>query len=296
MYLDRLLCPRCSSPLAGRAGSLTCGACGAAYGIVDGVPILTPESLDDQQESQRRYFDAEFTGYGVYGLENWRLSFIERIFNAVGVLDGRTPYLDIGVGGSGATVIEAARRGVDAVGCDLSMEGVLAASRMASEQGVDEKASFYVCAAESLPFRDEAFASASAVAVLEHLDDDAPAIAEIARVLRPVGRVWITVPHAYRYIPPPIWPFYLWHDRRIGHKRHYDERRLVQAFAQAGLRHVGTHYSGHPVKILQLAGSAMIPKLRRTRSPLWWRLEQLDRRASARKSGALQLNAVFARG
>ena len=295
MFLDRLSCPLCGSPLGDAAESLTCSQCGAAYAKVGGVPVLTTGSLDKQQEFQRRYFDAEFAGYRVYRLENWRLSFIERIFNAVGVLEGRAPYLDIGVGGSGATVIEAARFGVDAVGCDLSVEGILAASRMASDQGVDERASFYVCAAESLPFQDDTFASASAVAVLEHLDDDAPAIAEIARVLRPGGRVWITVPHAYRYIPPAIWPLYLWHDRRIGHKRHYDEGRLVQACARAGLRHVGTHYSGHPVKILQLAASVILPALRRTRSPLWWRLEQLDRRAGARKFGALQLNAVFAR-
>jgi SAM-dependent methyltransferase len=293
--LDWLLCPHCGSALADGGDSLTCGACGATYGKVDGIPLLTLESLAEQQEFQRRFFDAEFSRYGAYRLENWRLSFIERIFNAVGVLAGREPYLDVGVGGSGATVIEAARCGVDAVGCDLSIEGVLAASRMASDQGVDEKASFYVCAAESLPFRDRTFASASAVAVLEHLDDDAPAIAELARVLRPGGRVWITVPHAYRYIPPPLWPVYAWHDRRIGHKRHYDERRLVGAFAQAGLRHVATHYSGHPVKILQLAGSLALPALRRTRSPLWWRLEQLDRLAGGEKLGALQLSAVFAR-
>ena len=63
------------------------------------------EALSKQQRQQRAYFDAEFSGYEEYVLENWRLSFIERIFGAIGALDGAEPYLDVGVGGSGATVI-----------------------------------------------------------------------------------------------------------------------------------------------------------------------------------------------
>src|SRR5439155_26472201 len=147
----------------------------------------------DQHLNQLEYFDAEFSGYAKYTFENWRLSYIERIFGALDVLDGGVPYLDVGVGGSGATVIEAARRGAEAVGCDLSPEGVLAPRRFAAEEGVQERAGFVVCAAEALPFPDRSFRSASAVAVLEHLDDDGPAVAELARVLEPGGRVWLMV-------------------------------------------------------------------------------------------------------
>ena len=167
------------------------------------------EALSKQQRQQRAYFDAEFSGYEEYVLENWRLSFIERIFGAIGALDGAEPYLDVGVGGSGATVIEAARRGVDAVGCDLSPAGIRSARRFAREQKVDEHARFVVCAAEDLPFPADSFGSASSVAVLEHLDDDRAAVGELARVLRPGGLLWLTVPHAFRYMPPPVWPLLL---------------------------------------------------------------------------------------
>jgi ubiquinone/menaquinone biosynthesis C-methylase UbiE len=253
------------------------------------------EALSEQHRHQREYFDAEFAAYEEYRLENWRRSFIERIFAAVGVLEGAEPYLDVGVGGSGATVIEAGRRGIDAVGCDLSVPGVLVAHRFAVDQGVEDYTQFVVCAAEMLPFPDATFGSASAVALLEHLDDDRPAVMELARVLRPGGRVWLTVPHAFRYMPPPVWPLYWWHDRRIGHKRHYDEERLVRLCGEAGLVHVHTAYSAHPVKILQFAGARLLPRMRDPRSSVWWRLERLDRRAEGRRWGAMHLNAVFQR-
>ena len=290
-----LACPQCGGSLERANASLRCSGCGAGYPLVEGVPVLLGEALSEQHRHQRAYFDSEFSGYEEYRLENWRLSFIERIFGALDVLDGAEPYLDVGVGGSGATVIEAARHSIEAVGCDLSVAGVVAARRFAVEQGVDDHARFVVCAAETLPFADATFGSASAVAVLEHLDDDGLAVAELARVLRPKGRVWLTVPHAFRYIPPPVWPFYWWHDRRIGHKRHYDEQRLVELCADRGLRHVATFFSGHPIKFLQLALSLALPAVRRTGSPLWWRLERRDLARPKRRLGALQLNAVFER-
>ncbi len=278
------VCPRCKRSLEDHSDRLVCDRCGVAYPVRDGLPLLLPDTLTQQHEVQLRYFEREFGAYQTYSLENWRLSYIERIFNATSVLEGGAPYLDVGVGGSGATVIEAARRGVEAIGCDLSPRGVAAARRFAREEGVAENASFVVCAAEALPLPTASVGAASAVAVLEHLDDDGLAVGELARVLKPGGRVWITVPHAFRYMPPPIWPLYWLHDRRIGHKRHYDEKRLLELCATLGLEHVQTLYSGHPVKFLQFFLSLFLPAARRERSPLWWRLEQRDRHSPSGRS------------
>jgi SAM-dependent methyltransferase len=145
------------------------------------------------------------------------------------------------------------------VGCDLSVEGVVQAARAARSEGVSGQTMFVVCAAEALPFEDGAFGCASAVAVLEHLDDDAAAGAELARVVHPGGRVWITVPLAYRYILPLLWPAYAWHDRRIGHKRHYDDESLTRLFERMGLRSVTATYTGHAVKVLQLVLDKALP-------------------------------------
>lgn len=289
------VCPRCQGSLKEEAGDLRCGVCGSTYSSLDGVPLLFPLELSDQHRFQLDYFEAEFGAYDSYALENWRLSYIERIFGATGVLDGFAPYLDVGVGGSGATVIEAARQGVEAIGCDLAPSGVLAARRFAQQERVDGLSTFVACAAEALPLPKASVGSASAVAVLEHLDDDRAAVTELARVLKPGARVWFTVPHAFRYMPPPVWPLYWWHDRRIGHKRHYDEGSLVSLCKEAGLEHVATYFSAHPVKLLQAALAAVVPALRDTRSRMWWALERLDRRAAARALGAVHLNAVFRR-
>jgi SAM-dependent methyltransferase len=258
------------------------------------VPVLLPDATA-QHVHQQRYFDAEFGRYGAYAIENWRRSFLQRIFPALGIPRSDGPYLDVGVGGSGATVIEAARAGMEAAGCDLSLEGVLLASRHARDQGVAERTSFVVCAAERLPFDDGSFACASAVALLEHVEQEEVAVAELARVLRPGGVVWVTVPHAYRFMPPPIWPLYWVHDRRIGHKRHYTEGALAATLAAAGFEHVRTEFSGHPVKLLQVALTLVRRSFREPGSRTWWRLEELDRRAAARALGAVQLNAVFRR-
>ena len=290
-----VVCPRCKNSLTEERSALRCERCSAEYQLMEGVPLLVPEALSEQHEHQRRYFDAEFETYERYEPENWRLSFIERIFEATGVLNGAAPYLDAGVGGSGATVIEAARSGIEAVGFDLSVAGVLAANRFAREQDVGGKAQFLVCTAESLPFPDAIFGSASAVALLEHLDDDLPTVAELARVLRPGGLIWFTVPHGFRYMLPLAWPFYWWHDRRIGHKRHYDEAKLIRLCADAGLEHIHTSYSAHPVKLVQFVGTKLSSRMRNPDSSSWWRLERLDRKAESRRYGAMHLSAVFRR-
>jgi uncharacterized protein YbaR (Trm112 family) len=45
--LDQLACPACSSPLALNPDSLTCTGCGSVYPVVDGIPVLIPNSADD---------------------------------------------------------------------------------------------------------------------------------------------------------------------------------------------------------------------------------------------------------
>lgn len=64
--------------------------------------------------------------------------------------------------------------------------------------------------------------------VLEHLDDEAAALATARRALAPGGALVVTVP-AYAW---------LWsgHDVAVGHRRRYTPRRLRQAAVDAGFR------------------------------------------------------------
>lgn len=63
--------------------------------------------------------------------------------------------------------------------------------------------------------------------VLEHLDDDIEGLKSITNVLRPGGRVLMTVP-AY----PWLWST---HDQQLHHRRRYTARTLTSACASAGL-------------------------------------------------------------
>lgn len=84
-----------------------------------------------------------------------------------------------------------------------------------------------VCAsALSLPFRDGSFNLVSAFDVVEHCEPEAVALAELRRVLRPGGRMLLSVP-AYTW----AWSD---HDVRAGHHRRYTRPRLVSAVERAG--------------------------------------------------------------
>ena len=53
----------------------------------------------------------------------------------------------------------------------------------------------------ALPFEDGSFDHAYSISVLEHIEEpgDAEALAELTRVVRPGGRVLVTLPHAQEY-------------------------------------------------------------------------------------------------
>src|SRR5207253_6243015 len=116
--------------------------------------------------------DCEFGSYARYGLENWRQSYLERLRSAGLLSNTDSPFLDVGVGGSGCTVIEAARAGLPSVGCDLSLEGLLTAKRFAEAEGVADRTLWVCCSADRLPLASASFAAALAIAVLEHVPDD----------------------------------------------------------------------------------------------------------------------------
>src|ERR1700680_12701 len=41
---ERLICPRCRTPLSARGESFVCKSCGADYPVISGIPILIDES------------------------------------------------------------------------------------------------------------------------------------------------------------------------------------------------------------------------------------------------------------
>jgi SAM-dependent methyltransferase len=98
------------------------------------------------------------------------------------------------------------------------------------------KPGFGVCgSALQLPFADESFDVVGAFDVVEHLDPEHVGIAELSRVLRPGGRLLISVP-AYQW----AWSDF---DEHNGHYRRYTRQRATAALEQGGLEVLRSTYA-----------------------------------------------------
>lgn len=85
-----------------------------------------------------------------------------------------------------------------------------------------------VCgSALALPFGDETFDVVGAFDVVEHCDPEETALGELARVLTPGGRLFVSVP-AYQW----AWSNF---DEENGHHRRYTKARAVRGLMGAGL-------------------------------------------------------------
>jgi len=108
-------------------------------------------------------------------------------------------------------------------------------------------------------------------------------------VVRPGGRVWVTVPHALRNISPVFRVPNRRHDRKLGHLRRYEAETLVEAGRRAGLVAEEVQFTGHAVKVLQLVAGRVLG------DGFWWWCEARDLRRSNVRRGSMQLSVVFRR-
>jgi SAM-dependent methyltransferase len=155
--------------------------------------------------------------------------------------------LDIG-SGNGRHAFELYRRGahVTAVDTDAGalryVDDLFQAMRKAGEVP-DTGSAEAVCAdATRLPFPADSFDTAVAAEVFEHIPDDRAAMRELCRVLRPGGRVAITVP---RWLPERIcWALSArYHEVEGGHVRIYGAAALTERLRAAGLVRYAAHHA-----------------------------------------------------
>ncbi len=79
-----------------------------------------------------------------------------------------------------------------------------------------------------LPFADDSFDLVALFDVIEHIPDDERVLSEVRRVLKPGGRIFLSVP-AYQFL-------YSQNDRVAHHCRRYTARRLRKVMRAAGLK------------------------------------------------------------
>src|SRR4051812_40102014 len=155
--------------------------------------------------------------------------------------------LDLGCG-EGRHAFEAFRRGASVVAVDWGVHEVgttkrwLGAIAEAGEAPARARAQVVRGGLTALPFPDASVDRVIASEVLEHIPDDAAALAEIARVLRPGGRVAVTVP---RYGPERVcWALSdAYHANEGGHIRIYRGDQLWERLAAGGVQPTRPHHA-----------------------------------------------------
>jgi SAM-dependent methyltransferase len=132
------------------------------------------------------------------------------------------PRLTLDVGSADAPSVGWMRGGQQHVNLDLMPDGLVPGEGVCGS-------------ATQLPFADQTFDVVSAFDVVEHCADDALAVAELARVLTPGGRMLLSVP-AYQW----AWSD---HDVQAGHQRRYTRPRLVRLAEDSGMQVLRATYA-----------------------------------------------------
>ena len=132
--------------------------------------------------------------------------------------DGNLDILDIGCG-TGAMLDELAPFG-HVVGADVAPEALSFCRERSSHYPLTR------ADVRRMPFETASFDVVTAMDIIEHIDDDKAAVGEIFRVLRPGGRLFVTVP-AF----PSLWSE---HDEALYHYRRYTAPHLKDLFQRVG--------------------------------------------------------------
>jgi SAM-dependent methyltransferase len=158
-------------------------------------------------------FTSDFTG----PRHRLRESLLLRAFLAA---DPGPRVLNAGAGqGSFSLLLEG--RGFDVTSLDSSPAEIALLRRRVRGPVVEARL-------EELPFEPASFDAAVLGEVLEHIPDDAEALRQVARVVRPGGAIAISVPRNPEYFGVS--------DEWAGHVRRYTCEALLGVVADAGLR------------------------------------------------------------
>jgi ubiquinone/menaquinone biosynthesis C-methylase UbiE len=164
--------------------------------------------------------------------------------------------LDIGCGTGRHTAAAYQYPNITVFGSDLNLDDVLQArERLFFHErcGAHGGGSWLLSVSNvtCLPFGDASFDLVICSEVLEHIPDEKTAIREIIRVLKPGGKLVVSVP---RYFPERIcWALSdAYHQTANGHIRIYRNQRLVRLLEAQGAKYRSSHFA-HSIH-----------------SPYWW--------------------------
>ncbi len=227
-------CPVCKADLeegSGGSESFVCSGCGRRFPIILGIPdfrVFPDPYIDleaDRAKGRRvaeRFNDLDFAGlvefyYSITDVvpPNQARRFTrgllaagaraEAALTAWEERDGNLPigsgrFLEIGCG-TAPLLVAAAARYHTVVGVDIAFRWLVVGKKRLAEATL-EIPLFCACA-EALPFRAGTFDRVAAESVIELVDDQAAAMTEAYRVMRPGGRLMLATPNRFSLGPDP---------------------------------------------------------------------------------------------
>jgi demethylmenaquinone methyltransferase / 2-methoxy-6-polyprenyl-1,4-benzoquinol methylase len=199
---------------------------------------------------------AEWLSFGQNG--RWRRAMVDQIVPAPGEL-----VLDVASGTAGVAIQLARRTPARIIGVDLTEQMLRTGHQNVAGAGLTDRISLVSGRAEQLPFPDASFDSLTFTYLLRYVDDPQATLAELARVVRPGGRV---ASLEFCVPPSPAWRAAWWLYTRTllplgglltggrewfgvgqflgpsisSHYRRYSVSWTVQAWQKAGFTDVGT--------------------------------------------------------
>jgi SAM-dependent methyltransferase/uncharacterized protein YbaR (Trm112 family) len=184
-----LVCPACHGELDWRDRDVCCTACGAAYELADGIPLLRivgRDGDDEHKEQQAAFFDdadPEFEitrPHGTPWLYDWLLG--EKFRRSLDALsDVPTTAVTI-CGGSGMDAEFLAHTGAAVISTDVSLGAARRARERADRYGLAVLS--VVADAEALPLADASVDLAYVHDGLHHLEAPLVGLGELTRVAR----------------------------------------------------------------------------------------------------------------
>lgn len=225
VLLGIIACPRDNGHLRFLEGRLCCG-CGSTYPVVDGIPILLRDDVEQTHFQAQRSLDvahgrvkppaheerlpgdlgaAEIDPVvqaGVAGTNGIMYTALIGNLKQYPIPDIDLPagqgrvFIEIG-SNWGRWCIAAARKGYMVIGVDPSLRALRAAARVAAQLGL--RAHFVVGDGRFLPIRTGAADVVYSYSVLQHLSkhDATLSLQHAARVLRDGGTALVQMPNAF---------------------------------------------------------------------------------------------------
>jgi demethylmenaquinone methyltransferase / 2-methoxy-6-polyprenyl-1,4-benzoquinol methylase len=210
---------------------------------------------------------AEILSMGQNG--RWRRAMVDQVAPVAGQV-----VLDVASGTAGVALQLADRTTAQIVGVDLTEQMLRQGQLNVAAAGMSDRIRLVAGRAEQLPFPDQSFDAMTFTYLLRYVQDPQATLTELARVVRPGGKV---ASLEFLRPPSPFWRFWWWLYTRLllpagglltggrewfivgrflgpnisGHYRKYPVDWTVEAWRRAGFEDVG-------VKVMSLGGGLVM--------------------------------------